>query len=162
MGVLKKIGDAATGGIISAGGAIVGGVLMSRAQNRATDASLEANREAIAFSREQDERGTAAYEERMQIWQASRQALLDKYGIDIAPPTMGGPGGPGGAPQGAPQAPPPGAVPRGAPGPQGMAPGVADAKGLSGRSLGELASMGKGKGSWNDWSTMGLRGGGNA
>ncbi len=168
----------ATGTAIALGATALSGALQTRGQNKATDASVDATDKALAFSQEQQKRADAAYEERMQIWQASRQALLDKYGIDIAPPTMQGPGGPGGeGPREGPQGGllgnirdevlrqsaagrVPGGAPQGPPGamPQGMAPGVADAKGLSGRNLGELASLGKPLGSWNDWSRMGLGG----
>ncbi len=151
---------------IAAAGSVIGGIVQGRSQNRATDASVAATDKALAFQERQGQRGDAAYQERMAIWEANREALLKHLGIDITPPMLGGgpgPGGPGGVPRGAPQG-PPGAVPRSVPGamPRGMTPGMADAKGLQGRSLGELASLGKGRGAWNDWSTMGLRGGGNA
>ena len=155
MGWFKTLGDVTKGAIIGAAGSLGGAALESRGQGRAIDAQTASADKALAFQREQGERGDAAYAERMQIWKANREALLKYLGIDITPPMVGG-GAPMGVAQGAPQAPPPGAVPR------GMTPGMAQAKGLTGRSLGELASMGKGRGSWNDWGSMGLRGGGNA
>lgn len=159
-------------GAIGIGG---GAALSARAQNRATDASDRANQEAMAFQREQGGKGEEAYRARWDAWNAGRNALLEKYGIDIAPPTMSGPGGevpggpgavprPGGGAPGGGGAPRPGIGPLGAPGtPSAGSPaGAAGGPGApQGQSLGELADFGRGPrelGSWNDWRSMGLRG----
>lgn len=154
-GTLRFNGDAGNEGsgmpwaaVAGAAGSVIGGILDSRSQNRATDAQTAANREAMAFEREQAAKGEAAYAQQWEQWNASRNALLERYGIDIAPPQMpgpGGPAGPGGAPGGPPGG-PGGAQPRGA-----MPPQMADAKGINpaqGQNLGQL-------GNWN-WEGQGL------
>jgi hypothetical protein len=75
---------------LGAAGKIGGAALASRGQGKATEAGLEANREALQFSREQAARAEDAYRARWDAWNAGRNALLERYGIDIAPPDMGG------------------------------------------------------------------------
>ena len=135
---------------IAAGGAIYGAHKAAGAQKDATNAQMDATNQALAFQREQAAKAEAAYAAEWERWNASRDALLKRYGIDIAPPTMPSPVANAGASGAAGTA--PGAVPR-----AGMVPGVMDAKGLPyGQSLGQLAQSGSGPGAWNDWSTMGL------
>src|SRR4030042_637527 len=90
---------------IGAAGTLGGAYLQARAQNKATDASERATKEALAFSKERLAGGDADYARKMQAWEAGRNALMQRYGIDIAPPMPGGgPGGGmpgGGGPQGA-------------------------------------------------------------
>ena len=132
--------------VVPAVASVVGGYLAKRGQDNATKAGAASTDKAIAFQREQSAKGDAAYQQQMQMWQANRQALLDKYGIDIAPPSFPGPGG--GAP---------GAVPRG---PRGMPEGVMQAKGIApGQTLGQMAQIPRQEnlGDWNDWGNYGLR-----
>jgi len=86
-------------------GQIGGAIIQSRAQNKATEAQQQSAREALAFSKERLAGGDADYARKMQAWEAGRNALMQRYGIDIAPPMPGGgPGGGmpgGGGPQGA-------------------------------------------------------------
>ena len=130
---------------IPAAASVVGGVLGQRGQNKAIDAQAASADKAMAFEREQAAKGEEAYKQQWEQWNASRNALLERYGIDIAPPQTAGPGGPGGAPGGPPGG-PGGAQPRGA-----MPPQVAAAKGINpaqGQNLGQL-------GNWN-WEGQGL------
>ena len=118
---------------IGAAGSLIGGALQNRAQGRATEAGLQANREALAYQREQDAKREAA----MQAYQANREALLRRYGVDIG--------------QGAPPVAAAGAAGRPIQSAMGRVPG---------RSLPVGATMGdldREPGAWNDWSTYGLR-----
>jgi len=137
--------ERAIGPVLEGVGIVGGGALQARAQNRATDAHTASTDKALAYQQGQDEKAEARYAQAWEQWEAGRRELMERYGIDIAPPQMpGGPGGPGGAPPG-----PPGAQPR-AMAPQ-LPPQMADAKGIDpgqGRSLGEL-------GNWN-WEGQGL------
>lgn len=124
---------------ITAAGAIGSAVANRSAQKRATDVGLQANREAMAYQREQDAKREAA----MQAYQANREALLRRYGVDIgqgAPPVAVA------------------SVPAGAAGP---ARPIQSATGrVPGRSLPVGATMDdliREPGAWNDWSTYGLR-----
>jgi len=134
---------------VGAVGSIAGGVIGSRGQNKATEASARANDAALQFEREKEATRRADYEKAMGeyqkafgAYQTRKDALLKRYGFSIpdsefAPPAGGMP--PGGAPAGLPSAPAaalPG-PPVGPPGQQGL-------------TLGEMAAR-KGLGSW-DWN----------
>jgi hypothetical protein len=98
---------------IGAAGSLAAGVLGSRAQSKATDASLQAQREALAYEKQKDAERKAEYDKamkmyqaQMEAWQGNRRALARRYGINVPEPSpMPGPG-PGGPMPG-------GAVPRG-------------------------------------------------
>jgi len=77
---LKDIAGPIIQGVFGIGGAAVG----AHSQNKANDASLQANREAIAFQREQEATRKAEYEKSLAIYDQNRRALLSRYGIDIA------------------------------------------------------------------------------
>ena len=81
-------------------GQIGGAIIQSRAQNKATEAQQQSAREALAFSKERLAGGDADYARKLQAWEAGRQALMERYGIDIAPPAPMSPGQPvrGGSP----------------------------------------------------------------
>ena len=64
-------------------GQIGGAIIQSRAQNKATEAQQQSAREALAFSKERLAGGDADYARKMQAWEAGRQALMERYGIDI-------------------------------------------------------------------------------
>lgn len=101
------------GDIIGGVGTLGGAALQARAQNKATEASERATREALAFSKERLAGGDADYARKLAAWEAGRNALMERYGIDIAPPAPMSPGMPvrGGSPMDQ-------AVPRGPGGPQ--------------------------------------------
>src|SRR3972149_7038562 len=67
-------------------GQIGGAIIQSRAQNKATEAQQQSTAEALAFSKERLAGGDADYARKLQAWEAGRQALMERYGIDIAPP----------------------------------------------------------------------------
>ena len=135
--------------------------LGSRSQGKATDAQSRATAEALAFQKQQEasrrqeyDKAMTQYEAKWGAWNASRNALLQRYGIDIgssAPsPAVSAstgprpPGGPAtGQPAGMPQ---PG-------GPGGMPPGAQPAQG---QNLGQLMRPQRELGSWNDWKQQGL------
>lgn len=98
---------------IGAAGAIGGAVLGSRAANKASDTQAQANSEALQFQREQANKAEQVYKQQWDQWNRQRQALMQRYGIDIAPPNM--------------QQGPQGMSPQPT-GPQGMAPGKAVAR----------------------------------
>src|SRR3972149_10570507 len=89
------------GDIIGGVGTLGGAALQARAQNKATDAASKSTAEALAFSKERLAGGDADYARKMQAWEAGRNALMQRYGIDIAPPMPGGGAPGGGDPQGA-------------------------------------------------------------
>lgn len=91
---------------IGAAGSLLGGVLQSRSANKATDAQMEANRQALQYQKQQEAMRRQDWMRAMQAYQAGRQALLQRYGLgglNIPSVTPEGGGGlPGGAvPRGA-------------------------------------------------------------
>jgi len=72
---------------IGAAGSIAGGLIQSHSQNKATNAQMQANREALAYQKEQEALKQANYQRRYDAWNTSRNALLKRYGIDIGTPT---------------------------------------------------------------------------
>ena len=137
------VGPAITGAA-TLGGAALGG----KGQNKATEAASKSNAAALAFEREREAMRKAEYDKAMQMyqsqwnaWNASRNALLDRYGVDIGTsaemPQMAG-----GMPSAAP-APTAGAVT-----PQMPAQGA---------TLGDIVNSKRSDlGTWNDWSRYGL------
>lgn len=141
--------------------ALGGAALQSRSQGKATDAQSKATAEALAFQKQQEatrrqeyDKAMTQYEAKWGAWNASRNALLQRYGIDIgssAPsPAVSAstgprpPGGPAtGQPAGMPQ---PG-------GPAGMPPGAQVAQG---QNLRQLMRPPAELGSWNDWNRQGI------
>ena len=109
---------------ISAAGALGGAALSSRSANKAADTQVQAGREALAWEKEKEARRRADWEKGMQIWSAGRQALAQRYGLDLGDVM---PSEAGAAPMGA--AVPPGVAQRPMPTPGAMAqggPGPAD------------------------------------
>lgn len=76
---------------ISAVGALGGAALGARSQGQAAKSQAAATDKAMALTREQEAQRKAVYDQKMQQWTASRNALLKRYGIDIAPPTPDAP-----------------------------------------------------------------------
>lgn len=92
---------------------VVGAGVGAYGQHKATQAQSKANQQALAFQREQEaarkanfDKAMAAYEQKWNAWNASRNALLQRYGINVQSATPSGMMG-GGAPMT-----PPGAIPR--------------------------------------------------
>jgi hypothetical protein len=84
------LSDAIGGGLISAGGDIAKGILGGKAADKAAKTQLQANRETIAYQREQEaarrgdfEKANTAYQAKWEAWNANRMALLNRYGVDI-------------------------------------------------------------------------------
>lgn len=141
---MGKVAETLGSGLITGPATIVSGIMQSRAQNKATDASERSNAAALAFTKEQEAQRKAVYDQRMAQWTASRNALLQRYGIDIAPPST------------APAGPAPGPVTMPQPGP---ATAVTGQPGLQGATLGEIMQRKQeapGLDSWNDWQSKGL------
>lgn len=78
---------AAIGAVGSLGGAIVG----SRSQNKATKASQDANMAALQYQRERDTLGRQDWEKAMRAYEANRNALLRRYGVDVPASAYGAP-----------------------------------------------------------------------
>jgi len=130
------------GGVASLGGALLG----NRAQKKATEASTQANREALAYQKEQEAARRAQWNQAMQIWDQNRRALLQRYGVEVpgaAGPAAAAPAGmapgavPGGGPMAAgsvgyrPTAGPPAAMPRLAEGSPGTLGEILSSQGAS-------------------------------
>lgn len=152
------------GAIVSGVGSIAGGALSGKAAKEAAKMQLQSNREALAFSREQEATRKANYDRAYGIWDASRQELMRRYGIALpasTAPTMAAPGA---------------AQPtltrdavrdfRASSSPAEFIHGarrLAGGAGLeamqpAGRSLGQIAQPPpEPQGEWNDWRRYGLR-----
>jgi hypothetical protein len=124
---------------------------------------MTANQEALAFEREREATRRAEYDKAYGTWLSGRNTLLQRYGIDIAPPSAPGTEGPGGPPGmagGSGVGAAPGGMPgmaqravmaqRGVGGPQGGS--IADMVGAAGPQ----APAGE-DGGWSDWRRYGLR-----
>jgi hypothetical protein len=159
---------------IGAGAQLGGAVLGGKAAKSAAKTQAQTTDKTLAFAREQEAAKKAAYDQSMKAyeakwnaWQGQRQALLQRYGVDIAPPTMPGAGAaPGGAT-------PSTGAPVQAPGiPGASRPAVADVGTSPGTSQGGLGAIamspaeqvqgspamaGAALPKWNDWAGMGLR-----
>ena len=88
---MGKVAETLGSGLITGPATIVSGILGSRAQNKATEASERANQAALAFSREQENaaqgrygQSKAQYDQQVADWYAARNALLGRYGVDIS------------------------------------------------------------------------------
>jgi hypothetical protein len=161
---------AAIGALGSLGGAALGGKAAQNAakiQAQTAANALDYQKGLEATRKAEYDKAMTAYQAKYDAWNNNRNALLQRYGIDIpsAPPAAVGPGGP------APAGMPPGAAPGGMPsGPPGTgAP-------MSGGpiTLGQIMSQGTpalglppglpgapstppNVGNWNDWQRYGLR-----
>lgn len=83
--------------LIGAGSSLLGAGIASRGQSRAADASMQANREALAFEREREMRRRQEYdqeraeqraqfeanERRLAPYRQASASVLAKYGIQI-------------------------------------------------------------------------------
>jgi hypothetical protein len=152
---------------IAAAAKIGGTIMESRAAGNAAKTQAGTADKALAFAREQEAAKKAAYDQSMKAyeakwnaWQGQRTALLQRYGVDIAPPTMPGAGAaPGDAQAPTGQAPgvqgvsPP--TPSGIPGQTGGLGSIAMTPGEQMQGGPAMASAALPK--WNDWAGMGLR-----
>jgi hypothetical protein len=169
MPISDVLGGSIIGGATELAGAALGGKAAKSAaktQAQTTDKTLLFAREQEAAKKLQYEAAMKAYQAKWEAWQGQRQALLQRYGVDIAPPTRPGAAGP-------PTAAPGG--PTGVPGPSGgytgrggppVASGVAPAPSptLGGMAMspGEQMQGSPAMGAaampkWDDWAGMGLR-----
>lgn len=121
-----EVGAAVVGG----GAQLVGGLIGSRAQGKATDANLQATREALAYQKERDAREEEMARRQWEAYQVGRNYLLQRYGIPVELPTSGG----------------------AAPTPRGTG-NVEAVMRTSATPSGTPPAMGK----WNDWRSYGLR-----
>jgi hypothetical protein len=126
---------------VAGGAALAGSALSARAES--TDKALAFQREQEAQKRAQYDQAMKAYEAKWNAWQSGRNALLQRYGIDIAPPAT-----------------PAAAVAPGmrstgtlAPGTTPTDPQAAAAAPIRGANLGGII---KPEGEWNDWTRYGL------
>lgn len=134
---MGKVAETLGGGLISGPASIISGVMQSRSQNKATEAQSKATAAALAYEKEKDALRRSQYEQAWNTWNASRNALLQRYGISL--PNQ---------PTSAFGTPPPGqgnAVPR----PVQAGPTAAPA--------GQPVNINPGDmGSWNEWNRYGL------
>lgn len=155
---------------ITAAGDLAGAALGGKAAKSAAKTQAQTTDKTLAFAREQEAakklqyaEAMKAYQAKWEAWQGQRQALLQRYGVDIAPParpdaaTMA-PGGPAGVP-----GPSGGYTGRGgAPVPAPSVPGPSPTLGGLALSPGEQAQGSPAMGAaampkWDDWAGMGLR-----
>ena len=144
------------GPAIGAGGQVAAGALGGKAAKEAGKTQLQGQREALAYQREQQAKEEARYNQALQLWNASRKVLAERYGLPldegIFMGSQGAPSSPG---------PSPGLV-----GPQSNAAapaslatgGYTGAGGPMGSTLGDfLQQSPAGLEDWNNWSKYGLR-----
>ena len=161
--------DPLSAGIGAAGnlaGAALGGKAAKSAaktQAQTTDKTLQFAREQEAAKKLQYEAAMKAYQQKWEAWQAQRTALLQRYGVDIAPPAQptatgaptAAPGGPAGVPAAS-----GGYTGMGrAPIPAASAPGGPQTLGAMALSPGEQAQGSPAMAQipkWDDWAGMGL------
>jgi hypothetical protein len=89
-------------------GTLGAGILGSRSQGKATDASLQAQREALAYEKQKDAERKAEYDKamkmyqaQMEAWQGNRRALARRYGINVPESAAGAGAGSASSPGGA-------------------------------------------------------------
>lgn len=161
------IGSALVGGASELAGAALGGKAAKSAaktQAQTTDKTLQFAREQEAAKKLQYEAAMKAYQQKWEAWQAQRTALLQRYGVDIAPPANPAAAAPPGAAPGGPAAAP---GPSGgyagmgrAPVPAPSGPGGPQTLGAMALSPGEQAQGSPAMAQipkWDDWAGMGLR-----
>ena len=68
---------------IGAAGALGGAALSSRSANKAADTQAQAGREALQWEKEKEAQRRQDWEKGMAIWNAGRQALAQRYGLDL-------------------------------------------------------------------------------
>ena len=68
---------------IQAGGQLAGAAVGGKGAKAAAQIQARSNAEALAFTREQDAKGRADWDKAMQAWEANRNALLQRLGVDI-------------------------------------------------------------------------------
>lgn len=76
---------AAIGALGSLGGAAIG----ARSEGQARKEQSRANREALQYQREKDAMSRQQWQQAMAAYEANRNALLRRYGMDIGGPAPG-------------------------------------------------------------------------
>lgn len=78
---------------IGAGASVLGGVLGMKGAKSASNASLQAQREALAYEREKEAARKAEYDQAVKrheaqtaAWEANRRGLLGRYGLPMGAP----------------------------------------------------------------------------
>ncbi len=71
----------AIGAGIGSVASLLGAGMQARSANKATEASMLASREGLAFAREQEAARMARWQDSVKAWQANRAALLAHLGI---------------------------------------------------------------------------------
>ena len=131
--------------LIGAGASIIGGIMGSRASNKAADAQERSTQQALDYQRGRDAKAEKYFQQQYEQSMAGRRALLKRYGLTV--------------PEWDPQGPPPGAVPRGGPqgAPQGRPANIAQLAGGEGTPQ-ERAIRLKGRDprTWDEWGRYGL------
>jgi hypothetical protein len=143
--------------LINQGGNLAGAVVGGKGAKGAAQIQAQTADKALAFAREQEAAKKAAYDQSMKsyesrwnAWQGQRTALLQRYGVDIAPPTH---------PDAAAS---PGAATGGATAASGVIPAASANLSSMALSPGEQAQGSPAMSAaalpkWNDWAGMGLR-----
>ena len=163
------IGSALIGGATELGGAVMGG----KAAKSAAKTQAQTTDKTLAFAREQEaakklsyDAAMKAYQAKWEAWQGQRTALLQRYGVDIAPPVRPDAGGAAevasGVPTGTPGQFGGDAGRTGPPVPGPSVPGPSPTLGSMAMSPGEQAQGSPAMGAaampkWDDWAGMGLR-----
>lgn len=138
----------------------------SQAQGKATDKALDFEKQQAAEKKASFDAAMQAYEQKWNVWNSNRMALLQRYGVDIGqPPASGAPSG--GSVSGLAGGP---MSPRTAPAPQGQVNiplperaqtmGPATAYGQpqqQPQSVASLMAPAPELGRWNDWKMQGLQ-----
>ena len=127
---------------IQAGGQIGGAAIGGKGAKDAARIQQQSAREALYFEREKEAERRRQYQQAFDIWNASRTALLDRYGISLPASATAFPGAPPQSPNVTQIGPGPanGTTTR-HPMPNGSAP--------NGQTLGDLAEPER---AWSDWS----------
>lgn len=79
MGFLGAAAPAVVSGVATLGGALLG----SRSEKKATDAQLQANREAMRYQREQDARMERQWAAAWDAYNQRRAMLMRRYGLEV-------------------------------------------------------------------------------
>jgi len=152
---------------IGAAGVLGGSIISSRSSNKATQASADANKQALDYTKEQDaarraeyDKAMTAYQAQWEAWNAQRMGLLQRYGVNV---TGMSPQQPQQQPQQGPGSlvnipAPANIMTAGAGG--AINPQAASAiqrAALQGKTVADLMQQGSQPQNWDDWSRLGLR-----
>jgi hypothetical protein len=165
MPIAPIVGAAIVAGVAK----IAGDTMSARGASSAAKTQAGTADKALAFAREQEaakklsyDQAMKSYQAKWEAWQGQRTALLQRYGVDIAPPVRpdaqvasGGPTGGSAASGGytgqGTSAPPAAAIPGASATLGNMALNPTE------QAQGSPAMAGAALPKWNDWAGMGLR-----